>query len=210
MDRRGRRRRPAAPQRWSTTARCPTASGSIDLVVAPHEFFELSDRPKADLQRAAAVSVCVCTEQPGTPWFHLSVDACRRGLASLDINPHGVDALRAVGVDARHLQLGAVPSIVHAPDRRRGRSTCCSWAGSTTGAVQRWRSWRRGCTVAVTELRLFRFDRPITARHARRAVRRRQVPSCCRRRDSCSTCIATGRCTCRREPWRRPTSSGRA
>jgi hypothetical protein len=140
----------------------PDASGRIDLVVAPHEFFELSDHPIADLQRAAAASVCVCTEQPGTPWFHLSVDACRRGLVSLDINPHGVAALRAVGVDALHLRLGATPSIdVGATSTDRLHDVLFM------GGLDQ----RRGAALAdlaprihrlQSELRLFRFDRPIT------------------------------------------------
>lgn len=146
--------------------RLPSADGSINLVVAPHEFFELSDRPTADLQRAAAASVCVCTEQPGTPWFHLTVDAARRGLHVLDINAHGVDALREIGLDASRLPLGAVASMRSAaadaplPDRpldvvflgghdeRRG-------AVLADLAPRLWR--RRG------ELRLFKFDRPVTA-----------------------------------------------
>jgi hypothetical protein len=139
----------------------PAQRGSIDLVVAPHEFFELSDRSTTDLQRAAAASICVCTEQPGTPWFHLSVDACRRGLLALDISPHGVDALRAVGVDARHLQLGAVPSMNRAA--HIGRPTEVLFMGGLDD--------RRGEALArlaprlhrrVTDLRVFRFDRPIT------------------------------------------------
>lgn len=140
----------------------PADDGAINLVVAPHEFFELFDAPKADLQRAAAVSVCVCTEQPGTPWFHLSVDACRRGLTTLDINPHGVDALRAVGVDAHHLALGAVPSIsVDEPKADRPIDVL----------VMAGLDDRRGALLAElaprlyrrrTELRLFRFDRPVT------------------------------------------------
>ena len=56
------------------TDRLPEVDGSINLVVAPHEFFTLSDAATTDLQRAAAASVCVCTEQPGTPWFRLSVE----------------------------------------------------------------------------------------------------------------------------------------
>lgn len=140
----------------------PAADGSINLVVAPHEFFELFDAPTAELQRAAAASVCVCTEQPGTPWFHLSVDACRRGLTTLDINPHGVDALRAVGVDAHHLPLGAVPSIgVEQPGADRPIDVL----------VMAGLDDRRGALLAElaprlvrrrTELRLFRFDRPVT------------------------------------------------
>jgi hypothetical protein len=120
----------------------------------------LFDAPTAELQRAAAASVCVCTEQPGT-WFHL-FDACRRGLTTLDINPHGVDALRAVGVDAHHLPLGAVPSIgVEQPGADRPIDVL----------VMAGLDDRRGALLADlaprlvrrrTELRLFRFDRPVT------------------------------------------------
>ena len=139
----------------------PTADGSLDLVVAPHEFFELFDAPKAALQRAAAVSVCVCTEQPDTPWFHLSVDACRRGVVSLDINPVGTAALRSVGVDARHLRLGGVPSL--AVPTHGDRPIDVLFLGGLDD--------RRGAALAElaprlyrhrNELRLFRFDRPVT------------------------------------------------
>src|SRR5262245_12307907 len=64
----------------------PDDDGAINLVVAPHEMFLLSDRPAVELKRAAACSFCICTEQPNTPWFHLSLDACRRGLLTFDIN----------------------------------------------------------------------------------------------------------------------------
>jgi len=142
--------------------RLPRADGSINLVVAPHEFFELSDAPKADLQRAAAASVCVCTEQPGTPWFHLSVDACRRGLLAVDINQHGVDALRAVGVDAHRLRLGGVPSMAAADPAQGPRPVDVLFLGGLDE--------RRGRLLAElaphlvrrrTQLRLFRFDRPV-------------------------------------------------
>lgn len=139
----------------------PVLDGSINLVVAPHEFFELFDAPTADLQRAAAASICVCTEQPGTPWFHLSVDACRRGVAALDINPQGVAALREVGVDARHLRLGGAPGIDVSTDAPRPIDVL--FLGGLDD--------RRGAVLAElaphlyrhrAELRLFRFDRPIT------------------------------------------------
>jgi len=143
--------------------RLPTLDGAIHLVVAPHEYYELADAPKAALQHAAAVSIPLCTEQPGTPWFHLAVDACRRTSLCIDINPHGVAALRDLGFAAEHLQLGAVPSM-SAPgversiaepeidvlflgglDDRRGEIL----AELAPGLV------RRRC-----ELRLFRFERP--------------------------------------------------
>jgi Glycosyl transferase family 2/Glycosyl transferases group 1 len=89
----------------------PAADGSINLVVAPHEFFELYAAPRKKLQRAAAASICVNTEQPGTSWFRLATDACRRGLLTLDISDQGADALRAAGVSVDRLQLGGVPSM---------------------------------------------------------------------------------------------------
>jgi hypothetical protein len=139
----------------------PADDGSINLVVAPHEFFELHHATKAELQRAAAASICVCTEQPGTPWFHLSVDACRRGLLSLDINPHGVDALRAVGVSVERLPLGAVPSM-SAPSAPRPIDVLFLGGlddrRSQVIAALAPRLYRRR-----SELRLFRFDRPATA-----------------------------------------------
>jgi hypothetical protein len=145
--------------------RLPRADGSINLAVAPHELFELSDAPKAELQRAAAASICVCTEQPGTPWFHLSVDACRRAITTLDINRHGVDALQALGIDAHHLPLGAVPSM--ASDARSGEDR------PIDVLVMAGLDDRRGELLAElaprlyrhhVELRLFRFDRPVSSK----------------------------------------------
>jgi hypothetical protein len=65
--------------------------------------------------------VCVNTEQPGTSWFRLAVDACRRGLFSIDINDHGVDALRAMGIRVERLQLGGVTSMVLTPPAEHRR-----------------------------------------------------------------------------------------
>lgn len=91
--------------------RLPSGDGSINLVVAPHEFFELYTAPRKALQQAAAASICINTEQPGTSWFRLAVDACRRGLLTLDISDQGVDALRDAGISAERLRLGGVPSM---------------------------------------------------------------------------------------------------
>lgn len=144
--------------------RLPVPDGTVPLVVAPHEFFELTDAPRAELQRAAAASICVCTEQPGTPWFHLALDACRRGMFALDINHHGVEALRAVGVDAQRLRLGAVPSMVVPAPERSERPIDVVFMGGLDD--------RRGAVLAAmaphlarrhSELRLFRFDRPVTS-----------------------------------------------
>ena len=143
--------------------RLPELDGAIHLVVAPHEFYELSDAPKDALQRAAVISIPVCTEQPGTPWFHLTVDACRRAATSIDINPHGVAALRELGFDSVHLQLGAVPSMSSTPASvpSTGRDIDLLFLGGLDD--------RRGALLAEVaprlvhrraELRLFRFERP--------------------------------------------------
>ena len=47
--------------------------------------------------RAAAASVPICTEQPGTPWFNLTAGLVRDAPMVIDINPKGVDAMRARG-----------------------------------------------------------------------------------------------------------------
>ena len=142
----------------------PSADGSINLVVAPHEFFALSGLHGSQMQRAAAASVCVATEQPGTPWFEASLEACSAGLTTLDINPHGVAALRAKGVNAHHLQLGAVPSMVAAHQAVGDRPLDLVFLG---GLDQRRSRVLAGLAPRLwryrSELRLFRFEQPITA-----------------------------------------------
>lgn len=82
-------------------------SAVVDIVVAPHEYFLLLPR---DQREAAAESVEHCsvllTEQPGSPWFDLSLAYATRASAVLDINPAGVTTLRALGIDAHLLPLG--------------------------------------------------------------------------------------------------------
>lgn len=152
------------------TDRLPEVDGSINLVIAPHEFFVLSDAPVAALKRAAAASVCICTEQPYTPWFHLSLDACQRGLLTFDINEHGTAALQEYGVRAVRLPFGAVPSMTAAsmtaepPVAEHGRRDLdMLFMGSLDP--------RRGRALAGlapslwhrhSELRLFPFDKPVT------------------------------------------------
>ncbi len=137
----------------------PTDPDAINLVVAPHEFYLLSNFDDSTIRRAAQVSVPVCTEQPGTPWFEIGLVTARSSPLALDINRHGVDALRAEGVDARHLRLGGVPSMV-APDR--GRDLDLLFLGGKTD--------RRGEQLAGlagvlwdrdVDLRLFSFSRPV-------------------------------------------------
>src|SRR5258706_7372974 len=82
-----------------------------NLVVAPHEFFLLSPSSEADRLRAAATSVCINTEQPGTPFFDLAMTYASRGPVVLDINRFSLDAVRRRGLAAVHLPLGCTPSM---------------------------------------------------------------------------------------------------
>lgn len=143
----------------------PKADGMIHLAVAPHELFPLSGASPAEVDAAVAASVLVCTEQPGTPWFDTTLDLARRAAAVLDINVVAVDALRAAGVDARHLQLGAVPSMtVRDPADATARPIDVLFLGALDD--------RRGAVLAqlapvlasrIAELRLFRFEGPVGA-----------------------------------------------
>ena len=159
------------------TDELPLQDGSINLVVAPHEFFELNDASTTELQRAAAASICIGTEQPQTPWFHLAADACRRGLLTLDINDVAVDALRSHSIPAERLRLGAVPSMDHLL-RTRGSSSAPTPSARQSAdrpievLFMGGLDDRRGQILAGTapllmdrasDLRLFRFDQPIGA-----------------------------------------------
>ena len=130
-----------------------------NLVVAPHEFFVLSPASEADRLRAAAASVCINTEQPGTPFFDLAMTYAARGPVVLDINPsrstpsadwalprctcrsgHAVDgrmARRRSSAHGRHRLPGRSHAAARAVHRRRRRDAvgvaapiCASSAGT--------------------------------------------------------------------------------
>lgn len=78
----------------------------VNLVVAPHEYYELTLKTGRDRRRAALASIPVCTEQPGTAWFDLQLPYLLDSPLVLDISPVASDRLRALGHDAAHLPLG--------------------------------------------------------------------------------------------------------
>ncbi len=143
--------------------RLPRDDGSINLVVAPHEFFELYRAPRHKLYSAAAASICVNTEQPGTSWFRLAVATCRRGLLTLDISDQGVEALRHIGITAERLRLGGLPSM-HSETTAADRPIEVLFMGGIDD--------RRGAALAElaphlwnrhADIRLVGVDRPISA-----------------------------------------------
>jgi hypothetical protein len=143
--------------------RLPAADGSTNLIVAPHEFFDLYSATPAELRRAAAASICINTEQPGTSWFRVAADRCRRGLLTLDISDQGADALRAEGLTVERLRLGGVPSM-HTETGPIDRPVDVLFLGGLDN--------RRGAALAElaphlwrlhTDIRLVSGDRPIDA-----------------------------------------------
>ena len=137
----------------------PNDAAAVNLVVAPHEFYLLSDFDDRTIDRAARISVPICTEQPGTPWFDLGLVTARSSPVVLDINAHGVAALRAVGVDAQHLRLGAVPSMV-APTTDRDLDLVFL-GGKTDHRAARLARMAPMLWDRDVDLRLFSFARPV-------------------------------------------------
>lgn len=135
--------------------------GQIDLVVAPHEYFTLSQASQGDRRAAARQVICLGTEQPGTPWFELSSAWAAAGPMALDINPLAVRALRRRGIDAHHLPLGYHESW----DRWTGRSVARTTDVVFMGAETPRRSTLLSSFGAVLsryecDLRLFGFEDP--------------------------------------------------
>ncbi|MFM2072364.1 MAG: hypothetical protein RLZZ623_2627 [Actinomycetota bacterium] len=139
-----------------------------NLVVAPHEFFVLFPASETDRLAAAERSVCINTEQQGTPFFDLSMNYARRGPVVLDINPWSLAAIRKLGLRGVHLPLGFVPSMDRwTLDRSRPRTVDFgllagrtprreAFIGGAGGQLWEWR----------TDLRFFSWHRPATANTA--------------------------------------------
>jgi Glycosyl transferase family 2 len=133
-----------------------------NLVVAPHEFFILSPAAEPDRLRAAAASICINTEQPGTPFFDLAMTYAARGPVVLDINPYSLDAVRRLGMAAVHLPLGCTPSMDawQGEDRQRHIDI-----GFLSGRTPRREQFIAGAGGMLwewnTDLRFFSWHRPI-------------------------------------------------
>ena len=137
----------------------PRNPQALNLVVAPHEFYPLSDLDDRGIELAARSSVPICTEQPGTRWFEIGLVAARRSPLVLDINSHGAAALAAEGLDARHLRLGGVPSMM-APAVDRDLDLI--FLGGRTGhRAERLAALAPTLWDREVDLRLFSFRRPV-------------------------------------------------
>lgn len=88
----------------------PGGSGSLDVVVAPHEYaaFEPSmvgERGQDVMTRCAAVT----TEQPGTVWFETSRWICQYCPVIVDVNEVSAKLLVAHGMPVEPIRFGYTP-----------------------------------------------------------------------------------------------------
>ncbi|HEY2680423.1 MAG TPA: glycosyltransferase [Candidatus Udaeobacter sp.] len=91
-----------------------TQEGKIQIVVTPHEFFNLFLRDKLPwekLQRLTNHLFLLGTEQPESEWFDGNLVFAPHARAMLDIHLSGVAAYRARGVRCFHLPLGYGPLL---------------------------------------------------------------------------------------------------
>ncbi len=91
-----------------------TEEGKIQIVVTPHEFFNLFLRDKLPwekMQRLTNHLFLLGTEQPESEWFDSNLVVAPHGRAMLDIHLSGVAAYRARGLPCFHLPLGYHPLL---------------------------------------------------------------------------------------------------
>jgi len=140
------------------------APGTVNLVVAPHEYFTLyRGASEAELVKAASASVCVGVEQPGTYWFEYGARYTSYGVLALDINRRGVTELRRRGLEAYRLHPGYHPGWdAWGGDASAARPRDVLFLGSLTSR----RAKVLGAAAPILaqwtcDLRLFMGDRPV-------------------------------------------------
>ena len=90
--------------------------GKIQIVVTPHEFFNLFLRDKLpweQMQRITNHLFLLGTEQPESEWFDSNLVVAPHARAMLDIHLSGMTAYRARGLRCFHLPLGYHPLLEH-------------------------------------------------------------------------------------------------
>jgi glycosyltransferase involved in cell wall biosynthesis len=102
-----------------------TEEGKIQIVVTPHEFFNLFLRDKLPWEKTQRLTnhlFLLGTEQPESEWFDSNLVVATHARAMLDIHLSGVAAYRARGLPCFHLPLGYHPlleqSVVPAKSKR--------------------------------------------------------------------------------------------
>ncbi len=113
-----------------------TEQGKIQIVVTPHEFFNLFLRDKLSREKIQHLTnhlFLLSTEQPESEWFDSNLVTAPHARAMLDIHLSGVAAYRACGLRCFHLPLGYHPLLEqsHAPAERQRDIDVCVLAAMT-------------------------------------------------------------------------------
>ncbi len=113
-----------------------TEEGKIQIVVTPHEFFNLFLRDKLPwekMQRLTSHLFLLGTEQPESEWFDSNLVVAPHARAMLDIHLSGVAAYRARGLPCFHLPLGYHPLLEQSdvPETSRRDLDICVLAAMT-------------------------------------------------------------------------------
>jgi glycosyltransferase involved in cell wall biosynthesis len=91
-----------------------TEEGKIQIVVTPHEFFNLFlsyQLPWEEIRRLTNHLFLLSTEQPESEWFHTNLVMAPHAIAMLDIHLSGVTGYRSRGLRCFHLPLGYHPLL---------------------------------------------------------------------------------------------------
>jgi hypothetical protein len=140
----------------------PVPDEAVHLVVAPHELYTLVDASQSALQEAAQCSVPISTEQPGTSWFETTVGLCRPSVMVADISSVGAHALRAEGLPASHLQLGAVEGMDASSSEIARDVDVVFLGGHTEYRARVLATLAPVLSSRRSQIRLFPIDRPVT------------------------------------------------
>ena len=95
-----------------------TTPATLQLVVAPHEFFPLFLVPTVGPEESARLGAqtwVINVEQPGSAWFELAWHHAQNCLGVFDISLEGVEEFRRRGRYAVHAPLGYSGSLEHRP-----------------------------------------------------------------------------------------------
>jgi hypothetical protein len=136
----------------------PEASdGSVPVLLPPHEYARLA--PGRIRRRELRRCICVCAEQPESPWFAANLRLVHAAGAVFDLNRRGAAALRRNGIRAEHLRLG----YTRRWDRfstESPREVDLAFLGSSTPRRDRIlasyaeRLWRRRAALVISDNRL--------------------------------------------------------
>ncbi|MFL6582929.1 MAG: glycosyltransferase [Chthoniobacterales bacterium] len=111
------------------------APDTVQLVVVPHEFYNLFLTLQIERRRARELTrdlVLLCVEQPETVWFQSNLQWAVYARAIADINPLGVSAYRSRALRCHHLQLGYHEMLSAEPRPHQQRVHDIVFLGSLT------------------------------------------------------------------------------